>query len=198
MIKIFLSALSIKTINIIVKTNNKNIPIIIKVEIAPVLPSSNVVTKALGISATIPEKIINEIPVIPNHTIQKCELINGNFVLISSEIFSNLGYLSSDYTHAMGDIDYGLRALKQNYSIVTTKKYIAFCSNHKNKPLLCDPKKNIIDRWKNLHSPKGLNLNEYKIFRMKFYPQDKFNFLIKVYLKFLFPNFYQFIKRDKI
>ena len=32
------------------------------VEIAPVLPSSNVVTRALGISATIPANIINEIP----------------------------------------------------------------------------------------------------------------------------------------
>ena len=32
------------------------------VETAPVLPSSNVVTKALGISATIPAKIISEIP----------------------------------------------------------------------------------------------------------------------------------------
>ena len=29
---------------------------------APVLPSSKVEAKALGISATIPEKIINEIP----------------------------------------------------------------------------------------------------------------------------------------
>ena len=29
---------------------------------APVLPSSKVVTRALGISATIPENIINEIP----------------------------------------------------------------------------------------------------------------------------------------
>ena len=29
---------------------------------APVLPNSNVVTKALGISATIPENIINDIP----------------------------------------------------------------------------------------------------------------------------------------
>ena len=35
---------------------------IIKVEIAPVLPNSNVVTKALGISATIPAKIISDIP----------------------------------------------------------------------------------------------------------------------------------------
>ena len=38
------------------------IKIIIVDDIASVLPNSNVVTKALGISATIPEKIINEIP----------------------------------------------------------------------------------------------------------------------------------------
>ena len=46
----------------IVHINNINIKIIITVEIAPVLPNSNVVTNALGISATMPEKIIKEIP----------------------------------------------------------------------------------------------------------------------------------------
>ena len=35
---------------------------IIKVNIAPVLPNSNVVTNARGISATIPAKIIKDIP----------------------------------------------------------------------------------------------------------------------------------------
>ena len=39
-----------------------NIAKIIIVEIAPVRPSSNVVTRALGISATMPAKIIKEIP----------------------------------------------------------------------------------------------------------------------------------------
>ena len=39
-----------------------NIPTIITADKAPVLPSSNVDAKALGISATIPEKMINEIP----------------------------------------------------------------------------------------------------------------------------------------
>ena len=48
--------------NKIVITSNKNMKIIINVEIAPVLPSSNVVTNARGISATIPEKIIRDIP----------------------------------------------------------------------------------------------------------------------------------------
>ena len=48
--------------NTLAKINKTNIPIIIKVDIAPVLPNSKVVTKALGISATIPAKIIKEIP----------------------------------------------------------------------------------------------------------------------------------------
>ena len=37
-------------------------PIIIVADNAPVLPSSNVEANARGISATIPEKIINDIP----------------------------------------------------------------------------------------------------------------------------------------
>ena len=46
-----------KTVNI----TKINIPIIIKADNAPVLPSSKVEARALGISATIPEKIIKEI-----------------------------------------------------------------------------------------------------------------------------------------
>ena len=41
---------------------SKNIKIIVDADNAPVLPSSKVVARALGISATIPENIIKEIP----------------------------------------------------------------------------------------------------------------------------------------
>ena len=62
---IFLWDLSIKTINAITAIANTKI-IIIKIgDIAPVLPCSNICAKALGNSATIPEKIINETP-LPN------------------------------------------------------------------------------------------------------------------------------------
>ena len=44
------------------KITNKNIIIISVADNAPVLPSSKVDAKALGISATIPEKIIKDIP----------------------------------------------------------------------------------------------------------------------------------------
>ena len=55
-------ALSKKTMNNTVRITNTNIPTIIIADKAPVLPSSNVDANARGISATIPEKIINESP----------------------------------------------------------------------------------------------------------------------------------------
>ena len=51
-----------KTIKATVLINNKKINNIVDADKAPVLPNSKVDARALGISATIPEKIINEIP----------------------------------------------------------------------------------------------------------------------------------------
>ena len=45
-----------------VKITKIKIPTIIIADNAPVLPNSKVEAKALGISATIPEKIISDIP----------------------------------------------------------------------------------------------------------------------------------------
>ena len=50
-----------RVINNTVNITKINIPTIIRADRAPVLPSSKVEAKALGISATIPEKIIKEI-----------------------------------------------------------------------------------------------------------------------------------------
>ena len=51
-----------KTMNKTVKITKTKIPTIISADKAPVLPNSKVEANALGISATIPEKIIKEIP----------------------------------------------------------------------------------------------------------------------------------------
>ena len=50
------------TIKATVSIINKKIDIIVEADNAPVLPSSNVEANALGISATIPENIIRDIP----------------------------------------------------------------------------------------------------------------------------------------
>ena len=63
------------------------------VETAPVLPSSKVVTKALGISATIPAKMIKEIPFpIPLWVICSPSHIKNNVpatIVVTVEILKN-------------------------------------------------------------------------------------------------------------
>ncbi|MCG6190244.1 glycosyltransferase family 2 protein [Maribellus maritimus] len=130
-----------------------------------------------------------ETPVIPNGDLQSCKYINGNIVLVADRIFEELGNLSSDYTHAMGDIDYGLRALKKGFSLYTTRNYVAVCELNE-MPAWHDPKFPFSKRWELVHSPKGLNLKEYNKFRKKFWGRKWIIYAFKVYLKVIFPQVY--------
>lgn len=129
-------------------------------------------------------------PVIPNGHIQECKFINGNAVIIPKQIFHQLGNLSEDYTHAMGDFDYGLRAIQKGFNCYTTRKYIATCPTNKGIPAWCNPQTPLFKRIKLLHSPRGLNLREYNTFRKKFWGHRWIIFAIKAYLKALFPSIY--------
>lgn len=134
-------------------------------------------------------------PVVPNGNLQACKYINGNVVLISKEIFGALGNLSDDYTHGMGDFDYGLRALRAGFKCYTTKEYIAACPPNGNTPIWCDPKEKLSKRLKNFYSPLGLNYREYITFRRKFWPKEWYVFAIKAYLKALMPRIYMVARK---
>ena len=129
-------------------------------------------------------------PVIPNGKIQSCKYINGNVVLISYNIYNKLGKLSSDYTHSMGDIDYGLRAMDININCITTKQFIGQCEL-KDFHGAYDPKLSLKQRFEFLYSPKGINFNEYIIFRKKFWGKKWILFAMKAYIKTLFPGIYR-------
>jgi GT2 family glycosyltransferase len=133
---------------------------------------------------------INDTPVIPNGSIQKCNYINGNLVMVPKNIFETIGNLSPHFTHAMGDNDYGLRALKAGYNCCTTRKYIATCRMN-GLADWCNPQIPIIKRLKNLYSPKGLNMKEYIAF-LKNHKKNKWIIsILKVYMKTLFPGNYK-------
>ncbi len=130
-------------------------------------------------------------PVIPNGKPQRCKFINGNAVLVPKTIYHTLGNLSNDYTHGMGDFDYGLRALKFGFECYTTKDYIATCAPNEGVPGWCNPNLPLKKRWELLHSPRGLNIREYIKFRKKFWGIIWINFAIKAYVKMAFPKLYQ-------
>ncbi|EHQ02366.1 glycosyltransferase family 2 protein [Gillisia limnaea] len=129
-------------------------------------------------------------PVIPNGELKTCKYINGNVVLISKIIFKKIGNLSNDYTHGMGDFDYGLRAAKNGFQSYTTKNYVATCPPNGRIPSWCNPEVAIIKRWKAFHSPLDLNITEYNKFRKKFWGNRWIIFSLKAYLKMLSPSMY--------
>ncbi|MWW25907.1 glycosyltransferase family 2 protein [Algibacter lectus] len=129
-------------------------------------------------------------PVIPNGKLQKCKYINGNIVLIPKLIHDQLGNLSSDYTHGMGDYDYGLRAINKGFNCYTTKEYVANCPPNEGIPGWCNPELSLTKRWKQLHSPLGLNIKEYNTFRKKFWGQKWILFALKAYAKMISPKTY--------
>lgn len=133
-------------------------------------------------------------PIIPNGELQKCKYINGNIVLIPRQIYEAIGILSNEYTHGIGDFDYGLRALENKFSCFTTTNYVGICEPN-SKLLECyDPNIGFIKRWKNLHSPRGLNIKEYILFRKKFWGKNWIIFAIKAYVKMFIPKLYNYKK----
>ena len=63
----------------------------------------------------------------PTTTIQKCQTINGNLVLIPRSVAKIVGNLDPALPHMMGDFDYGLRAIKLGCSIYIAPGYLGTC-----------------------------------------------------------------------
>ncbi len=128
--------------------------------------------------------------VIPNGEIQECKYINGNFVLIPKEVYNKVGMNSLDYTHGMGDFDYGLSAQKVGFKCCTTPHYIATCPPNEGTPAWSNPNTPIIKRFKLLYSPRGLNFKEYLVFRKKFWGWKWVVYAAKAYCKVMSPRLY--------
>jgi len=65
--------------------------------------------------------------IVPNGFPQPCRYTNGNFTLISKKIFHKIGFLSYKYTHAAGDYDYSLRAVKSGFKCYISSSILAVC-----------------------------------------------------------------------
>ena len=97
----------------------------------------------------------------------QCIYMNGNIVLIPKHVFDIVGYNDPYYSHAMGDYDYGLMAVKKNINIYTAPGFCGECDLHEQVSTWKDPKKPLKTRWKALFKPTGANPFEYFYYRHK-------------------------------
>jgi GT2 family glycosyltransferase len=128
----------------------------------------------------------------PIGKIQNCNIINGNVVLIPKRVTHEIGFLSPAYTHAMGDIDFGLRALEHGFDVVVSSEYVGYCETNKELNWV-SPEVSLRERWQLFHSPKGLNIKEYIYFRKKHWPGTWRSDVLKAYCRMLAPAIYNWL-----
>ncbi len=132
----------------------------------------------------------------PNGTIQRVNYINGNFVLIPKNVFNQLGYIDKRYSHALGDIDYGLRAKNKDVNIFISSKIIGNCSRNKIRSYesiikTLDNEKNLFKRMVKLNRSLVLPFKEYYYFNKKHFGLVKtIKFIFGYLLLILSPTLY--------
>jgi GT2 family glycosyltransferase len=126
-------------------------------------------------------------PVIPTDQAQLCQQINGNIVLIPKFVVEKIGILSDCFTHAMGDFDYGFRALDAGIPIYVAPHYQATCS-HNPVAAWCNPSTPLLTRLSLLNTPKGINFSEFMVFCRRHFGLQAYLIGTKVLLRALFPS----------
>jgi GT2 family glycosyltransferase len=130
----------------------------------------------------------------PNEVLQKCKYINGNIVLVHKTTYERIGLLSKRYTHALGDFDYGLRALQVGIYSLVSSEYIGFCETN-DTPVWMNADVTFRKRLRHFHSPNGLSPWEYYYFL--FYHYGTGNAVLRILkslLCLLAPRIYRRLK----
>ncbi len=131
--------------------------------------------------------------ILPNNTREKGMYMNGNCVLVPRDIYKQVGNLDPIFPHAIGDYDYGLRAIKNGFEILTTKSYVGVCNQNEFLPIWCYPKTPLVKRIKKLYSPLG-NAHPYYFF---IYERRHLGFLVaikhflSIHLRVLVPSLWK-------
>ena len=95
----------------------------------------------------------------PSGGMEKIINLNGNFVLIPKYVRDKVGFFDEVYHHDIGDVDYGLSALRQGVNVFTTRCFIGSTkeSLKLNELRIRKSGTNIKGRFKRLYSPLGSN-----------------------------------------
>ncbi|MFD2934154.1 glycosyltransferase family 2 protein [Spirosoma flavum] len=138
-------------------------------------------------------KTIDGKALIPNGKIQSCYTINGNCVLINKEICATVGLLDPIYPHAIGDYEYGLRAMKHGFDLITTRTYIGHCEGNNLLPKWCYSSTPFIERCKSLYSPLGYSHPKYFfIFENNHYSlKQAVKHYMTIHLRLLIPSLWK-------
>lgn len=86
----------------------------------------------------------------------ECTSMNGNIVLIPNEVADIVGNVDIRFRHAMGDIDYALRAVSKGIKLFLAPGFLGYCDNNSIMNTHYDRNLSRRQRWGKILGPKGL------------------------------------------
>lgn len=95
----------------------------------------------------------------PSPTLQSCDTMNGNCVLIPKAVAERVGNLDAAFSHYAGDYDYGFRARKRGCTIWVAPEYVGRCTSNPSHQRY-SANMEMSERWKRVGQPKGLALSD--------------------------------------
>jgi len=135
---------------------------------------------------------------LPADRPQQCDTMNGNCVLIPMEVVQKVGNLSPDFTHGLGDYDYGLRAKQNGFSCWVAPGCIGTCKRNSTAGAWFDPELSLQERIIKLNSPKGLPPKEWLLFVKRHGGRlHKMIAWLKLNLRLLFPRVWRKLQNIK-
>lgn len=97
----------------------------------------------------------------------KADTFNANCVLIPYKVFKEMPVMDGNYTHSLGDFDYGLSFSKKGYDIFVSKEYVGICENNTTKGTWTDNTLSIKERIIKKEQVKGAPFKSWFYFLKK-------------------------------
>ena len=114
---------------------------------------------------------------------QKCDVFNGNFVLIPRKICELVGQIDGNYDHGYADFDYSKRAINSGVEIRILHRPLGECSEN-----LVDPSNfsTMKKRLEFLRGKKGMPMKSHIRYLKKFGPFEWPIYILIPYLRAIF------------
>ena len=103
----------------------------------------------------------------PGDTAKQCDVMHGNCVLIPDSAARKIGNMDAGYSHAIGDIDYSLKASQNGIPVWIAPGFVGSCSTNPIKGSWLDTTLPLKQRWKQMSGPKGLPPSDWMLFAKK-------------------------------
>lgn len=131
----------------------------------------------------------------PNGSVQRCDCINGNCVLIPYKTAMLLGNVDERYEHGFGDFDYGYKLIEVGGQPYVSSSFVGKCDRNSTVGSWKDTSLSVSKRFLLKNRPTGQPPYSHKIFLRKWFPSMWFYYWIKPYIGIISSSFIHRVRK---